>query len=297
MPPLSPTEQRNPLSHNLDALSPLDLARLINRLDADVPLAVAECLPQIAQVIKRVGDVLANGGRLFYLGAGTSGRLAVLDAVELVPTFGIDPTQVVGLIAGGAAAMMRSVEGAEDDAEQGRRDLAAHNFSARDALIGVAASGRTPYVAGGLGWARESGAFTAAVACNPGSAIGEIAEVAIEVVVGPEVLTGSTRLRAGTAQKLVLNTISTGVMVRLGKVYENLMIDVQPTNAKLRERAVRIVATVTDESVEAARSLLDGADWQVKTAVVMGLVEVGADEARRRLTASGGRVRGAIGRG
>ncbi len=291
---LPPTEQRNPLSQNLDALSALDMARLINRLDADVPLAVAECLPQIARVIERVSDVLASGGRLFYLGAGTSGRLAVLDAVELVPTFGIDPTQVVGLIAGGTEAMMRSVEGAEDNAEQGQRDLAAHDFSPRDALIGVAASGRTPYVAGGLGWARELGAFTAAVACNPGSLVGEIAEVAVEVVVGPEVLTGSTRLRAGTAQKLVLNTISTGVMVRQGKVYENLMIDVQPTNAKLRDRAVRIVATVTGESEEGARSLLDGADGQVKTAVVMGLAGVGAGEAQARLAASGGRVREAI---
>ena len=291
---LPPTEQRNPLSQNLDALTPLEMARLINRLDADVPLAVAECLPQIAQVIERVSEVLTNGGRLFYLGAGTSGRLAVLDAVELVPTFGIDPAQVIGLIAGGTEAMMRSVEGAEDDAEQGRRDLAAHNFSARDALIGVAASGRTPYVAGGLRWARELGAFTAAVACNPGSLIGEIAEVAIEVVVGPEVLTGSTRLRAGTAQKLVLNTISTSVMVRQGKVYKNLMIDVQPTNTKLRERAVRIVETVTGEPTEGARSLLDGANWEVKTAVVMGLAGVGADEARGRLSASGGRVRGAI---
>ncbi len=292
---LPSTEQRNPLSHDLDALSPLEMARLINRLDADVPLAVAECLPQIALVIERVSDVMSSGGRLFYLGAGTSGRLAVLDAVELVPTFGIDPAQVVGLLAGGAAAMMRSVEGAEDDAEQGRRDLEAHEFSARDALIGVAASGRTPYVAGGLRWARGLGAFTAAIACNPGSLIGEIAEVAIEVVAGPEVLTGSTRLRAGTAQKLVLNTISTSVMVRQGKVYENLMIDVQPTNAKLRDRAARIVATVTGEALEAAQSLLEAADWEVKTAVVMGLAEVGADEARARLAASGGRVRGAVG--
>lgn len=292
---LPPTEQRNPLSAHLDQLSTLDLLRLFNRLDATAPIAVAEVLPQIAQVVDGAAATLAGGGRLFYQGAGTSGRLAVLDAVELLPTFSLEPGRVIPLLAGGEAALTHSIEGAEDDEALGRADLVRHGFAGHDMLIGLAASGRTPYVLGGLRYGAEIGAQTAALVCNPGTPMAAAATVAIEVVTGPEALTGSTRLRAGTAQKLVLNMISTGVMVKLGKVYANLMVDVQPTNQKLRERAVRIVQEITGLDPAAARTLLDEANWQVKTAVVMALAGVDREEAARRLAASGGRVREAIG--
>ena len=228
-----PTETRNPASASMDSLSALDFARLMNRLDAAVPLAVAEVLPQIAQAIETIASQLAGGGRLFYLGAGTSGRLGVLDATELVPTFSWPPERAIALIAGGERAITRSVEGAEDSAEQGRGDLLAHDFGPGDVLVGIAASGGTPYVIGGLEYARQVGAPTIAVVCNPGSKVAAAADIPIEVVTGPEILTGSTRLKAGTAQKLVLNMLSTGAMVQLGKVYGNLMVDVQPTNIRL----------------------------------------------------------------
>ncbi len=291
---LPPTEQRNPLSNDLDRLSTLEMLRLMNRLDAQVPLVIAEALPQIAQVVEMVTTTLAGGGRLFYQGAGTSGRLAVLDAAELIPTFNLAPGIVIGLIAGGPAAMTQSVEGAEDDEEQGRLDLIAHQFSGRDMLVGIAASGRTPYVLGGLRYATEQGAPTAVIVCNPASPLAAAAQVAIEIVTGPEVLTGSTRLRAGTAQKLALNLLSTATMVKLGKVYANLMVDVQPTNAKLRQRATRIVAEITSLDLTVAEDLLEQANWQTKTAVVMGLAGVDATEATRRLAASAGRVRLAL---
>lgn len=292
---MPPTEQRNPLSANLDDLSTLEILRLFNRLDATVPVAVAEALRQIAQVVDQATATLASGGRLFYQGAGTSGRLAVLDAVELLPTFSLEPGYVIPLLAGGDAALTRSVEGAEDDEALGRQDLVRHHFAQQDMLIGLAASGRTPYVLGGLRYATAIGAPTAALVCNPGSPMAALAAVAIEVVTGPEALTGSTRLRAGTAQKLVLNMVSTGVMVKLGKVYGNLMVDVQPTNQKLRERAVRIVQEITGLDPAAARTLLERANWRVKTAVVMELAGVDGEEAARRLAASGGLVRGAVG--
>ena len=291
---LPPTEQRNPLSAELDSLPTLDLVRLMNRLDATIPLVIAEQLGAIAQVADWAADRLALGGRVFYQGAGTSGRLAVLDAVELLPTFRLAPGRVIPLLAGGEQALTRSVEGAEDDQQLGRADLMAHQFGAGDLLIGVAASGRTPYVLGGLRYAAEVGAATAALVCNPQSPMAAAAQVAIELVTGPEVLTGSTRLRAGTAQKLALNMISTAAMVRLGKVYGNLMVDVQPTNAKLRERAVRIVRESTGVDAGRARQLLDLAGWQVKTAVVMALAGVDAAEAGRRLDAGQGRVREAL---
>lgn len=291
---LPPTEQRNPLSTALDSLTTLDMVRLMNRLDATIPAVIAETLPQIAQTVGRITSTLENGGRLFYQGAGTSGRLAVLDAVELIPTFSAPPGLVIGLIAGGDAAMMRSVEGAEDDAEQGQEDLRTRNFSAHDMLIGVAASGRTPYVLSGLHYAKSVGATTAAVVCNPATPIAAAAELAIEVITGPEVLTGSTRLRAGTATKLVLNMLSTCAMVKLGKVYGNLMVDVQPTNDKLRQRAIRIVTEITGVEEAAATALLQEAGWQVKTAVVMGLTGIDATEAQRRLTACHGHVRAAL---
>lgn len=289
-----PTEQRNPLSTDLDTLPTLEMLRLMNRLDATIPPIIAECLPALAQTVDRITVILAAGGRLFYQGAGTSGRLAVLDAVELLPTFSAPPGMVVGLIAGGSAAMFRSVEGAEDDTEQGRHDLLAQHFGPQDMLIGVAASGRTPYVLGGLHYAKEIGAPTAVVVCNPASPMAALADCVIELITGPEILTGSTRLRAGTATKLVLNMLSTCAMVKLGKVYGNLMVDVQPTNDKLRQRAVRIVTEITGVEPAAAATLLQEAGWQVKTAVVMGLAGIDAAEAQRRLQQSGGHVRTAI---
>lgn len=291
---LPPTEQRNPLSTELDQLPTLAMLRLMNHLDAAIPAVIAEVLPVIAQTVDQIVVTLTAGGRLFYQGAGTSGRLAALDAVELIPTFSAPAGMVVGLLAGGSAAMMRSVEGAEDNAELGRRDLVAHGFSAQDMLVGVAASGRTPYVLGGLDYANELGAPTAVVVCNPASPMAAVAGLAIEVVTGPEVLTGSTRLRAGTATKLVLNMLSTGAMVKLGKVYGNLMVDVQPTNAKLRQRAIRIVTEITGVDTSAAETLLQAAGWQVKTAVVMGLAGVDASTAQQRLQQSQGHVRAAL---
>lgn len=291
---LPPTEQRNPLSIALDRLSTLEMVRLMNHLDATIPLVIAEALPQIAQTVDTITATLARGGRLFYQGAGTSGRLAVLDAVELLPTFSAPPGLVIGLIAGGEGALVRSVEGAEDSSALGEADLRAHDFSAQDMVIGVAASGRTPYVLGGLDYANNLGAITGCVVCNPDSPIAAIAQHPIVVVPGPEVLTGSTRLRAGTATKLVLNMLSTCAMTKLGKVYENLMVDVQPTNHKLRARAARIVAEITGIETTAAVQLLTTANWQVKTAVVMGLTGVDASEARSRLATSNGRVRAAV---
>ena len=289
-----PTETRNPASAEMDSLSALEFVRLMNRLDAAVPLAVAEALPQIAQAIDVIAGCLRADGRLFYLCAGTSGRLGVLDATELAPTFGFPPERAVALIAGGEEAITRSVEGAEDSAEQGQADLAAHAFTAHDVLVGIAASGGTPYVVGGLTYARSLGAPAIAVVCNPGSPLAAAADIAIEVVTGPEILTGSTRLKAGTAQKLVLNMLSTGAMVRLGKVYGNLMVDVQPTNAKLRQRAVRIVAASSAVGQAEAENLLIAAGWRVKTAVVMGLAGVSAAEAEARLRRAGGHVRRAL---
>ena len=278
----------------LDSLPTLELVRLMNQLDATIPLVVAQALPQIAKTVDAIAATLASGGRLFYQGAGTSGRLAVLDAVELRPTFSTPPGLVIGLIAGGEGALVKSVEGAEDSRALGEADLRAHDFGRQDMLIGVAASGRTPYVLAGLDYANHLGAVTGCVVCNPASPIAAAAQLPIEVVTGPEVLTGSTRLRAGTVTKLVLNMLSTGAMVKLGKVYENLMVDVQPTNAKLRERATRIVAEITGVEAAAAEQLLAAANWQVKTAVVMGLAGVDATEATARLVTSQGRVREAI---
>jgi N-acetylmuramic acid 6-phosphate etherase len=291
---LPPTEQRHPLSNNLDELATLEMVRLMNRLDATIPLVIAEVLPQIAQVIDLMVATLAAEGRVFYQGAGTSGRLAVLDAAELLPTFGIPPGQVLPLLAGGPDALIHSIEGAEDDETLGKHDLLVHHFGAHDMLIGIAASGRTPYVLGGLRYAQECGARSAVVVCTPDSPMAAAVPIAIELVTGPEVLTGSTRLRAGTAQKMVLNMLSTCSMVKLGKAYGNLMVDVQPTNRKLRQRAIRIVCEATGITPEAAQRLLDQADWQVKTAVVMGLIDVDAPEARHRLTASNGHVRQAL---
>lgn len=281
----------------MDSLSSLEFARLMNQIDASVLLAIAGVLPQIASAIDLIATQLAAGGRLFYLGAGTSGRLGVLDATELVPTFSFPRERAIALIAGGPAAVTGSVERAEDNAEQGHTDLEAHAFSAADILVGIAASGRTPYVIGGLHYANEIGAPTIAVVCNPNSPVAAAAQLAIEVVTGPEILTGSTRLKAGTAQKMVLNMLSTGAMVQLGKVYGNLMVDVQPTNAKLQDRAIRIVDAITGVGRAEAQRLLEAGDWAVKRAVVMGLAGVDAAEAERRLQESGGHVRQAVAQG
>lgn len=291
---LPPTEQRHPLSTNLDQLETLEMVRLMNQLDATTPLVIAAVLPQIAQVVEQMVATLAAEGRIFYQGAGTSGRLAVLDAAELLPTFSLPAGQVIALLAGGPDALIHSIEGAEDDETLGKHDLLTHHFGGHDMLIGVAASGRTPYVLGGLRYAQECGARSAVVVCTPDSPMAAAAQLAIAVVTGPEVLTGSTRLRAGTAQKMVLNMLSTCTMVKLGKVYGNLMVDVQPTNQKLRRRAVRIVAEATGLAPEAAEVLLDQAGWQVKTAVVMGLTGVDRAEAQQRLAARAGQVRRAL---
>lgn len=293
-PQLPTTEQRNPLSANLDALSTLEMVRLMNRQDAQVPLAIAEVLPHIAAAVDVMTTAMAAGRRVFYQGAGTSGRLAVLDAVELLPTFGLEPGRVVPLLAGGSGALTHSIEGAEDDEAQGRNDLIEHDFAEGDVLVGIAASGRTPYVLGGLGYAAEIGAPTVSLVCNHNSPMAAAAQIAIEVLVGPEVLTGSTRLKAGTAQKLVLNMLSTGTMVKLGKVYGNLMVDVQPTNVKLRARAVRIVSEATGLTLPEAQARLEDAGGEVKTAIVMALTGVDVSTARQRLSEAQGRIRAAL---
>jgi N-acetylmuramic acid 6-phosphate etherase len=291
---LPPTEQRNPASMQLDQLSALDLAALFNREDARAVQAVGAVLPAIARAIERIGAVLESGGRWFLIGAGTSGRIALLDALELEPTFNLPPGLVIPLLAGGPAAATGTAEDVEDDEQRGAADLRMHNLTGNDIVLGVAASGGTPYVLGALSFARTVGAPTIAVACNPLSAIGRMADLAIEAVPGPEVLTGSTRLKAGTTQKMVLNILSTGVMVRLGKVYSNLMVDVRPTNSKLRRRAVRIVGEVADVAEIHAEQLLAAANWEVKTAVVMALTGVSAAAARQRLNAVHGHVHRAL---
>ena len=289
------TERRNPRTMQLDTMSELEIVTTMNEEDARVPLAIAKKLPQIAQAAHWAAEAFAQGGRLFYMGAGTSGRLGVLDAAECPPTFGVDPGMVVGLIAGGEKAFIKAVEGAEDDRALGQSDLEAHNLTAKDVVIGIAASGRTPYVLGGLAYARSVGCRTAAIACNPGSAVGKAADLAIEVEVGPEVLTGSTRLKSGTAQKLILNMISTASMVRAGKAYQNLMVDVMQTNEKLHVRAENIVIDATGVERAEARRAIDAAGGSVKCAITMLLAGCDADEARRRLDEAKGHVRAAIG--
>ncbi|MCC6168333.1 MAG: N-acetylmuramic acid 6-phosphate etherase [Caldilineaceae bacterium] len=291
---LPQTEQRNPASAAIDTLPTLEICRLINRQDAQVPLAVAEALPQIAQAVDLVAAALQSGHRIFYQGAGTSGRLGVLDASELLPTYSFDPTRAIGLIAGGRAALTDSVEAAEDDPDLGRGDLQAHHFAAGDILVGIAASGRTPYVLGGMDYARSLGAPVVAVVCAANSPMAARATVAIELLTGPEVITGSTRMKAGTSQKMALNMLSTAAMVKLGKVYGNLMVDVRPTNAKLRARAARIIAEAAGISLDQAEAALAASGWEVKVAVVMGLLDVPAAAARRLLDQHQGRVRAAV---
>ncbi|MFF5183768.1 N-acetylmuramic acid 6-phosphate etherase [Streptomyces sp. NPDC000345] len=288
------TEAFRPDLADIDRLSTLDLARLMNGEDAGVPAAVGAQLPRIAAVVDAVAERMGRGGRLVYAGAGTAGRLGVLDASECPPTFNTAPGQVVGLLAGGPAAMVTSVEGAEDSRELAEADLAGLGLTADDTVIGVSASGRTPYAIGAVEYARSRGALTVGLACNAGSALAAAAEHGIEVVVGPELLTGSTRLKAGTAQKLVLNMVSTITMIRLGKTYGNLMVDVRASNEKLRARSRRIVALATgagDQEIEAALAATGG---EVKHAILVLLAGVDGPAAARLLEESGGHLRAAL---
>ncbi len=288
-----PTEARNPATENLDSLTPIELVRTMHAADAEAVSAVEHELPAIAQAIEAISARLEAGGRLFYLGAGTSGRLGVLDASECPPTYNTPADLVQGLIAGGDTALRKSVERAEDDESQGRHDLEEHAFSKNDVLVGIAASGRTPYVLGGIRYARRLGALTIGLSCVPGSAVATDADLAITPATGPEVVTGSTRMKAGTATKLVLNMLSTGTMVRLGYVYGNLMVNVQPTNTKLRDRAARIVSTLTGLGHDQAAALLDHAG-SVKTAVVMQKLNLSREEAEQHLKSARGRLRPAL---
>ena len=289
------TEQENPASVNIDQMTALEAVSLINREDAKVAAAVRVALPQIAEAVDIIADALARGGRLFYLGAGTSGRLGVLDAVECVPTFSVAPDLAQGIVAGGADALTASIEGAEDQPANARDDLYARGLTGADVVCGIAASGRTPYVIGGLAQAKAKGAKTIAIACNINSPIGEIADISISVDVGPEIITGSTRMKAGTAQKMILNMLSTAAMVRLGKVYGNLMVDVKVSNQKLAKRACRLVMRLADTDDERARELLALANDDVKAAVVMGRMGVEFDEASQLLREAKGKLRAVIG--
>lgn len=263
------TEQRNPASMHIDTVSTAEMVKIMNEEDKKVAIAVGTQDSQIAKAIDGAAERYKKGGRLVYIGAGTSGRLGVLDAAELVPTYGIKPERAIGLIAGGQGAMYKAVEGAEDDTDLGAKDLKKLNLNEKDAVLGIAASGRTPYVIGGLEYANKVGALTISIACVKDSEIGKHANIAIEAVVGPEIVTGSTRMKAGTAQKMILNMISTGVMIRQGKVFENVMIDVLPTNSKLVDRAGRIISAVTAATQEQALVALKKADNDVPLAITM----------------------------
>ena len=263
------TEQQNPNSMHVDSLSALEIVQLMNQEDKQVPLAIEKCLPQIAQAVECIVAAFQQGGRLVYIGAGTSGRLGVLDASECPPTFGVSPEMVKGIIAGGERALRHPIEGAEDSKEQAVIDLQTIQFSSKDVLVGIAASGRTPYVIGALEYAKSLGSVTVSIASNPNSAMANIVDIAIDTVVGPEVLTGSSRLKSGTAQKLVLNMLTTASMILMGKCYQNLMVDVQASNEKLKARAIRIVMQATDCDKALAEETLKLADQNAKLAIMM----------------------------
>ncbi|MGI5444751.1 N-acetylmuramic acid 6-phosphate etherase [Streptomyces sp. CA-243310] len=288
------TEAFRPELAEIDRLSTLEIARVMNAEDAGVPAAVAGRLERIAAAVDDIAPRMARGGRLIYAGAGTAGRLGVLDASECPPTFNTDPSQVIGLIAGGPTAMVKAVEGAEDSKELAAEDLTALALSADDTVVGISASGRTPYAVGAVEFARARGALTVGLSCNAGSALAAAAEHGIEVVVGPELLTGSTRLKAGTAQKLVLNLLSTVTMIRLGKTYGNLMVDVRASNEKLRARSRRIVALATGASDAEIEAALTATDGEVKNAVLVILGGVDGPTAAELLTASQGHLRAAL---
>ena len=263
------TEQRNPNSMHVDSLSALEIVQLMNEEDKQVPLAIEKCLPQIAQAVECIVAAFQQGGRLVYIGAGTSGRLGVLDASECPPTFGVSPEMVKGIIAGGERALRHPIEGAEDSKAQAVIDLQAIQFSSKDVLVGIAASGRTPYVLGALEYAKSLGSVTVSIASNPNSVMANIVDIAIDTVVGSEVLTGSSRLKSGTAQKLVLNMLTTASMILMGKCYQNLMVDVQASNEKLKARAIRIVMQATDCDKALAEETLKQAEQNAKLAIMM----------------------------
>ncbi len=288
------SERRNPDTMDIDLLPTPELLQKMNAADQIVATAVARVLPEVAAAVDRIVRAFRAGARLIYMGAGTSGRLGVLDASECPPTFGVPEGMVVGLIAGGNEALVRAVEGAEDDPEDGAAALRAIGLTASDVLVGIAVSGRTPYVIGGLNHARSLGATTVALTCNPRSVIAGLADIAISPVVGPEILTGSTRLKSGTAQKLVLNMLTTASMIRIGKAYENLMVDVHPTNRKLLARAVRIVTEATGCSLDEAEAALDLTGNDVKLAILVHLTGEDPDTSRERLRQAGGVLRQAV---
>ncbi|QLB20243.1 N-acetylmuramic acid 6-phosphate etherase [Vespertiliibacter pulmonis] len=288
------TEQRNPSSMQIDKMSALELVTLINREDKHVAVAVEKCLPYIAQAVEKIVQAFQTGGRLIYIGAGTSGRLGVLDASECPPTFGVSSDMVKGIIAGGESALRNPVEGAEDNRNAGVLDLQAVSFSEKDVLVGIAASGRTPYVIGALEYANQIGAVTVSIASNPNSEMSQIASIAIETVVGAEVLTGSSRLKSGTAQKLVLNMLTTASMILMGKCYQNLMVDVQASNQKLVARAISIVMQATDCSRETAEMALNEANNSAKLAILMILAGLDKSSAQQLLAEKQGHLQRAL---
>ncbi|MBK5075064.1 N-acetylmuramic acid 6-phosphate etherase [Budviciaceae bacterium CWB-B4] len=288
------TESRNKASEDIDQLSTLEMLRVINNEDKKVALAVEKELQHIADAVDIISSAFTDGGRLVYCGAGTSGRLGILDASECPPTYGTKPEQVIGLIAGGHQAIFKAVENAEDSLELGIEDLKAISFSSKDVLVGIAASGRTPYVIASMEYAKSLGANIISISCNPDSPIAQQADIAITPVVGGEVVTGSSRMKAGTAQKLVLNMLTTGSMIKIGKVYGNLMVDVEATNAKLVERQKNIVMQATDCSREEAEQALSQCQRHCKTAIVMVLTGMNAEQAKQALSASHGFIRAAI---
>lgn len=289
------SEDRNPKTMDIDLLPTLEVLRKINDEDKGVAAAVEKVIPDIAAAVDRIVSAFQKGARLVYMGAGTSGRLGVLDASECPPTFGVPEDMVMGLIAGGVDALVHSAEGAEDDPKQGIKALQDIKLTAGDVVVGIAVSGRTPYVIGGLTYAKQVGATTVALSCNPRSTIAGIADIAISPVVGPEVLTGSTRLKSGTAQKLVLNMLSTASMIRIGKSYQNLMVDLNPSNKKLIARAIRIVMQTTGCAAQQARQALDQTGNDVKLAILVTITGMGVEEARKALAKAGGFLRKAIG--
>lgn len=289
------TESRNHNSKNIDTLSTLDMLKVINNEDKKVPLAVEKTLPDIAQLVDKVAIAFSQGGRLIYCGAGTSGRLGILDASECPPTYGTPHEMVIGLIAGGHKAILQAVENAEDNQELGEQDLRQLKFNQKDVLVGIAASGRTPYVISALNYAKSLGATTGVISCNPESPIAQIADIAITPIVGAEVITGSSRMKAGTAQKLILNMITTGAMIKMGKVFGNLMVDVEATNAKLVERQVRIVMQATECERAVAEEALLQCQRHCKTAILMILAGVGAQQATQMLNENKGFIRKALG--
>ena len=288
------TEQRNPNSKHVDSLSALEIVQLMNEEDKQVPLAIEKCLSQIAQAVECIVAAFQQGGRLVYIGAGTSGRLGVLDASECPPTFGVSPEMVKGIIAGGERALRHPIEGAEDSKSQAVVDLQTIQFSSKDVLVGIAASGRTPYVIGALEYAKSLGSVTISIASNPNSAMANIVDIAIDTVVGPEVLTGSSRLKSGTAQKLVLNMLTTASMILMGKCYQNLMVDVQASNEKLKARAIRIVMQATDCDKALAEETLKQADQNAKLAIMMILSGLDRAQAEALLEKQQGKLQLAL---